>query len=188
MSADDKTKFRALHQQGLSDTEIAAELGITRNAAIGRRTRMHLPVNRLTTTNRVRLNSENLARARAKAAIMRRMKQRRLPKPQEKPAYAPRAEPFTPLPDNAQPLITGGARAAVSALEANSCRWPTGDPKTADFGFCGRDHAKGLPYCEHHARMAFAPTGRSPGTTPTYDPRPKARTIMRSDARRVPVT
>jgi GcrA cell cycle regulator len=35
------------------------------------------------------------------------------------------------------------------------CRWPIGDPKSADFHFCGRDKAGRTSYCGHHARVAY---------------------------------
>ena len=32
-------------------------------------------------------------------------------------------------------------------LEANQCRWPIGDPRAPDFGFCGQERLPGRPYC-----------------------------------------
>ena len=37
------------------------------------------------------------------------------------------------------------------------CRWPIGDPGEPEFHFCGRKSCGTLPYCEHHARMAYQP-------------------------------
>jgi hypothetical protein len=42
-------------------------------------------------------------------------------------------------------------------LEASDCRWPIGEPRHPDFHFCGKPHAEGRPYCEHHWSMAFLP-------------------------------
>jgi GcrA cell cycle regulator len=37
-----------------------------------------------------------------------------------------------------------------------TCRWPEGDPKAADFHFCGRVKQRlDIPYCDHHAAIAF---------------------------------
>ena len=41
-------------------------------------------------------------------------------------------------------------------LTASCCRWPVNDPLDPDFHFCGDDKIPGLPYCETHARRAFA--------------------------------
>jgi len=37
------------------------------------------------------------------------------------------------------------------------CRWPIGDPGEPEFHFCGRKSFGSLPYCDHHARMAYQP-------------------------------
>lgn len=38
----------------------------------------------------------------------------------------------------------------VETLEPDDCRWPIGDPRRADFHFCGEKKASGRPYCQHH--------------------------------------
>jgi GcrA cell cycle regulator len=45
------------------------------------------------------------------------------------------------------------------ALEQDECRWPIGDPKEADFHFCGAHKVAGRPYCQAHWQMAFQPSG-----------------------------
>jgi hypothetical protein len=46
----------------------------------------------------------------------------------------------------------------VSAtLEANDCRWPIGDPRDADFHFCGAQQMAGRPYCSHHWQISYVP-------------------------------
>ena len=52
----------------------------------------------------------------------------------------------------------------VETLETNDCRWPIGDPRHADFHFCGAPKVPRGPYCELHWRMAFQPT------RPRYQP------------------
>jgi GcrA cell cycle regulator len=39
------------------------------------------------------------------------------------------------------------------------CKWPTGDPATEDFHFCGHKVREGAPYCEYHSRVAYQPVG-----------------------------
>lgn len=47
----------------------------------------------------------------------------------------------------------------LAQLQRGSCRWPLGDPRSADLRFCGaRTVAGGRPYCAAHGRLA----GRSP--------------------------
>lgn len=46
------------------------------------------------------------------------------------------------------------ATATLTTLGAYGCKWPIGDPRDADFGFCGRareHHA----YCEAHRAVAY---------------------------------
>jgi GcrA cell cycle regulator len=45
----------------------------------------------------------------------------------------------------------------VTTLEPRDCRWPLGDPRQADFYFCGEQQVPGQPYCSKHLRMAFQP-------------------------------
>ena len=45
-------------------------------------------------------------------------------------------------------------------LRDDQCRWPIGDPKEAGFGFCGCQKAAGIPYCGHHAAIAYNPAAR----------------------------
>lgn len=35
------------------------------------------------------------------------------------------------------------------------CRWPTGDPKKADFRFCGHPVERGMRYCAKHRELAY---------------------------------
>lgn len=42
----------------------------------------------------------------------------------------------------------------VETLEHSDCRWPIGDPRHADFHFCGAQQVLGKPYCKQHAELA----------------------------------
>jgi GcrA cell cycle regulator len=62
-------------------------------------------------------------------------------------APAPLAELVIPLHE----------RASILTLKEAMCRWPIGDPGEPEFHFCGRKKCGTLPYCDHHARMAYQP-------------------------------
>ncbi len=47
-----------------------------------------------------------------------------------------------------------GLAPRLEALGAGTCHWPVGDPKAADFSFCGRPASRG-PYCVVHGRRAY---------------------------------
>lgn len=53
-----------------------------------------------------------------------------------------------------QPEFKGNKIKMVD-LEPRMCRWPNGDPRDADFSFCGCENVPGLPYCETHVRAAY---------------------------------
>lgn len=60
----------------------------------------------------------------------------------------------------------------LANLEAGECRWPIGDPRHADFHFCGAKQAEGRPYCIEHWTLSFIPSAqrRPSGAQPA--PRP----------------
>ena len=37
----------------------------------------------------------------------------------------------------------------------NKCLWPSGDPKTIEFSFCGDNVVAGRPYCSTHCQEAY---------------------------------
>ena len=67
--------------------------------------------------------------------------------------------PRLPAPLRAEPTsnIPRAQRKTVETLLANDCRWPFGDPMSADFHFCGHRKTDGKPYCDAHMREAFQP-------------------------------
>ena len=56
--------------------------------------------------------------------------------------------------ENVTPI---GQRRTLLELNEDTCRWPIGDPGTADFFFCGGQALTVLPYCAYHARIAYQP-------------------------------
>ena len=146
--------LRRLWLEGLSASRIAAELsdGVTRNAVIGK-------VHRLGLSGRVKAPvsaSPLAARGRDARPV------------QSKPAapvmHGNLALKFTPvdLPavkrseDVVVPLCEN---VTIMELRETMCRWPVGDPSSAEFRFCGgrRNGGSDGPYCAHHARIAYQP-------------------------------
>ena len=46
-------------------------------------------------------------------------------------------------------------RKTVLTLTDACCRWPIGDPRQADFHFCGKPKRAGQSYCQEHYRKAY---------------------------------
>ena len=83
---------------GMSITQIGKNLGMTRNAVVGKAHRLGLT---------------------------------------KRPSPILRSEPKAPS-------YTGPVR-----------KWPSGDPKSAAFGFCGKPVHEGRPYCTDHCAVAY---------------------------------
>jgi GcrA cell cycle regulator len=147
---------RCLHA-GLSCGQIAREIGVTRNAVIGKRNRLGL--------------------SRPKDVIGRQLEQRRaarLVAPEDSKDLGSKAsalnifaqhEMLMPAFPRPQPRaedipIYNGRGCTLLELSQMRCRWPISNPGAEDFCFCGNDPVKGLPYCLGHARIAYRSVGR----------------------------
>ena len=162
--------LKALWTEGRSGTDIAAALGggVTRNAVIGKASRLKLP------SHSYKVPSAALVEARAARAI-----ERVKAKPAEgrQGGKGSKGQPkvqfirarvdaktkprVLPLPD-----VTHGvdvtALCGILELTNDTCLWPIGDPFDADFGFCGRRPQDGSVYCgEHHRRAHYRPAPAS---------------------------
>jgi GcrA cell cycle regulator len=147
-SAERVEQLRNFVVAGLTCSQIAAEIGVTRNAVIGKIHRLGLSPGRPAAapgracpprTRRPRLSS-----------------QRRLLRLIE--TQAPAADANAPFASAAP--IESAQRCSFLELGHGRCRWPVGDPAAADFAFCGNATATGFSYCAGHARMAYRPAAR----------------------------
>jgi GcrA cell cycle regulator len=136
-----KSRFEA----GLSCREIADDIGVSRNAVIGKLSRLNL----------TREKSGDAGRPARKDAAKR-----------HRPGTAPRLQ-YQRLqtlyggrpPADDEPIHNGHC---CSLLELNEerCRWPISTPGAEDFCFCGNTPVEGLPYCAGHTRLAYRPGSR----------------------------
>lgn len=139
-----------LWAEGLSASQCASRIGgITRNAVIGKIHRLGL--------------SDLAPRSGKSRASYPKKRKPRNQRPSFKPWLGPdqrksarifAAEPFVPAPEI---IVPQKERRGIADLQENQCRWPIGDPQKADFHFCNGKQVMGLPYCEHHCRVAFKP-------------------------------
>jgi GcrA cell cycle regulator len=72
-----------------------------------------------------------------------------------KPQPLPRAEPEL----IEEIVIPISERVTIMELREAMCRWPLGDPATAEFRFCGakKPPTSVGPYCPYHSRVAYQP-------------------------------
>jgi GcrA cell cycle regulator len=57
-------------------------------------------------------------------------------------------KPLEPRRRKLSPLVN-------TKWDRGTCSWPIGDPKAADFAFCGGEIEPGKPYCKKHCAMAY---------------------------------
>ncbi len=146
-------QLRTCVATGLSCSEIAAEIGVTRNAVIGKIHRLGLSPSRPAPGS----TPEDPARARRPRPSSQRQLLRLI--------FADRA-----APDRATTTeVTNGAVTAsvespqpcsLLELAACKCRWPVSNASATAFVFCGNEAVRGFAYCAGHARMAYRIPGR----------------------------
>ena len=121
---------------GLSCREIADDIGVSRNAVIGKLSRLNLTREKAGDARRpARTDAANRPRPRSVPRLQYRLLQ-----------AAANEEP-----------IHNAHRCSLLDLSEERCRWPISTPGAADFCFCGNPPIKGLPYCAGHTRLAYRP-------------------------------
>jgi GcrA cell cycle regulator len=144
-SEDRVSVLKHLWGEGLSATKIANRIGgVSRNAVIGKVHRLGLP--------------SRIGRQRATRKLLAFRPTRSKPQGINFRAKKP------PTQREVVRLVMAVEMAAPEMLKldlldlrADSCRFPCGDPKNHDFGFCGRRKEDGISYCGFHARVVFQP-------------------------------
>jgi GcrA cell cycle regulator len=137
-----KSRFEA----GLSCREIAGEIGVSRNAVIGKLSRLSL----------VSEKSGDAPRSTRKDDA-RGPRRKSVPRLQHQMLKALYGE-AQPAADDAP--IHNGHCCSLHELTTERCRWPIGIPGAPDFCFCGNTPIEGLPYCAGHSRLAYRPGSR----------------------------
>jgi GcrA cell cycle regulator len=135
--------LKKLFDDGLSCREIAVSIGVSRNAVIGKLTRLGLT--RGPTQTEQRLQKTTKARAsKSDPRLQFRMLQALYEG--EPPIDAP---------------IATERRCSLLELNNERCRWPISTPGAKDFCFCGNEPLDGLPYCSGHTRLAYRSGARA---------------------------
>jgi GcrA cell cycle regulator len=140
-----KSRFEA----GLSCREIAADLGVSRNAVIGKLSRLKL----------TREESRDARRPARKKAARGPGKGRRL-KTTPRLQYEMLLAVYAEQPVAEDEPVRSEHCCSLLELSEQRCRWPISTPGAADFRFCGNMPIEGLPYCAGHTRLAYRPGSR----------------------------
>jgi len=143
-------RLKKLFDAGLSCSQIACEIGTTRNAVIGKMHRLGL--------------------SRPRDLFANRLKPKRAPKDTWRPkAFRPKIQGLSisaqremlkrayPQQAENEAAIDSPHKCSLLELSQAQCRWPLSEPGTDDFGFCGNPAVDGFSYCAGHARLAYRP-------------------------------
>lgn len=145
-------QLRSFVVTGLSCSQIAAEIGVSRNAVIGK-------------IHRLGIGPGRPAAARARSCPPRA----RRPRPPSQRSLLQlmfAAAPSAAVGEDAAALapVESARRCSLIELAHGECRWPVGDPadgrRAANFRFCGNAAIAGFSYCVGHARMAYRAPAR----------------------------
>jgi GcrA cell cycle regulator len=139
-------RLKKLWADGHPASGIAALLGeVTRNAVIGKVHRLGLAARKTTSRQPVPCRTSPRRNGSGRAGL------------RQAPArFVRSASPLPPAP----PPPVAALMLPLRQLRADQCRWPIGDPKEDGFGFCGCQKAPSVPYCAHHAAIAYNPAAR----------------------------
>jgi GcrA cell cycle regulator len=147
--------LKAHWKDGLSAAQIAKQLapqgGLSRNAVIGK-------VHRIGLAQRACPSRPRIPRQRRQQIAPEMLAQRQT-------MYV-KAAPIVRTGGPGLEALSARGDAAVLSLDADQCKYPIGDPKHADFGFCART-CSGV-YCGAHRGLLYQPSravlGRPRGT------------------------
>lgn len=137
--------LRSHFEAGLSCRQIAADIGVSRNAVIGKLSRLNLTRGRVVGERR---DSQQASRKGAPTS-RRQNGSPRLQYQILKAVFAAAAPAIEAEP------INDGHRCSLFELSERRCRWPINTPGHEDFCFCGNQPVDGMPYCAGHSRLAY---------------------------------
>jgi GcrA cell cycle regulator len=168
---DRVAQFKDLYAQGLSHSQLGAYFHVSRNASIGKATRLGLPhrapPRRPEPWADAGMSERTWHRHQAKASHRLLEAQRGASK--DKPTYRRNMN----APAHSFEAVIIGREATdlepeaianpvtLMELQEHSCRWPhdrDGEPMM----YCGVVNGSGLPYCFRHCRMAYRLPERRP--------------------------
>lgn len=159
-------QLRGLWDEGRSTAEIGRQIGMSKNAVVGKAHRLNLPPR----PSPIRRES-GLQPARPRTIALRGPTlpplgavsgERRGPQPVPKPETPLKVPPVPPLNkpaavagDAAPPSLPVAAVGPAPRGREFACCWPLGEPGTRGFHFCGAAALVGKPYCAQHAQLAY---------------------------------
>jgi len=131
-------------EAGLSCRQIAADIGVSRNAVIGKMSRLNLS----------RVEGAGAGHSERPPREMRLPRPRRISQRQILMAL--------PEPAAEEAPLCSEHRCSLLELSEETCRWPISNLGAAGAWFCGNKTLERLPYCAGHARLAYHSSRQRP--------------------------
>lgn len=145
-------KLKGFVAQGLTGHQIARELGTTRNAIIGKCRRLGLSLGEPKREPRKEVPITKARSLDNGGGLAAKILARHGDTPPKD------GDGITDIPITDYDV----ARVKLLDLKFDHCRFPIGDPRDSDFGFCGLERESPLtPYCEHHHQIVRQKRGAS---------------------------
>ncbi|PIT70270.1 GcrA family cell cycle regulator [Bartonella tribocorum] len=158
--------LKKLWSEGLSASQIAAQLGgVSRNAVIGKVHRLKLPGRGKTAPGSARVqktpaaSSSSSPRTRRNTSTVSPISTSSVNVEETalKTEFVAEEVKEVDMSTKSNVVVPISRQLNLLQLSENTCRWPVGDPLSADFHFCGADSDENSPYCAFHAKLAFQP-------------------------------
>ena len=151
-------QLRSFVVTGLTCSQIAAQIGVTRNAVIGKIHRLGLSPGRPPGGSA----RSCPPRARHPRAASQQRRLRLMWSQGAEVVEAPTDEAQVATTAMAPALVQSAQPCSLLDLAHGKCRWPLAEAIAGgvDLSFCGNPAIEGLSYCSGHARMAYRPPAR----------------------------
>ena len=159
------TRLRALWDEGLKTVAIGAELGLSKNAIVGKAHRLGLAARPSPIKTGEGFRPSRVPRPRP-PKLAEILPLTTVPATPARTRHALASAPM--VANDTRPPRAAGTERAFPAGGADACCWPIGHPGTSAFRFCEQARLPAKPYCEAHAARAYVPPPptRSNGSRP----------------------
>ena len=148
--------LKNLWQTGLTTSEIAKKLGVSKNSIVGKVHRLSLsgrpsPIKKKEETQKIKVKTP-------KKNKLSQEKEEKFSVQQEDLLFDTENEiKIDVVSEVIVPVENGSSEENVrlTDLDNHTCRWPIGDPRDENFHFCGKKVRTGQTYCEEHSSIAY---------------------------------
>lgn len=156
-------QLQKLWEKGLSTTEIAKKMNVSKNSVVGKVHRLCLkarpsPIKKKDAENTKKTAPEN-------PAIEAEIKEEKITTEVKEKTETTEAKIVVetvqitkeniPAPKNKADKKQQTKHLKLVELDSHTCRWPIGDPRDEDFCFCGKKVRAGQTYCDEHSQVAY---------------------------------